>query len=269
MRIWEKLFRGVAGMLHGIRNLFGRKRRTASAEVRAEIHRKLESGIAVEQGRKVFSFRKIAISLQPPTKRIAREFEEGFMENSSLKSEISAMLARDRVEAPEGFEITVEFRQCSPSAGKRKNATPMFEMQLLDRIAAPSAEIPEIQMEILKGEGAQAVYRMVKESLLIGCMPEVQDREGRLVRRNNIVFPHGGNEANETVATMHARIWFDFKMREFRIMDESSRAGTRIVREGQTIEVPAENLRGVGLRPGDEIYFGQACLRFTLVKNPG
>ena len=51
-------------------------------------------------------------------------------------------------------------------------------------------------------------------------------------------------------------------------MDESSLYGTRIVREDHTIEVPAENPRGVGLRSGDEIYFGQAGLRFKTVKNP-
>jgi hypothetical protein len=257
MRIWEKLFTWAGGMLYGIRNPFGRKSRTTSAEVREEIYHRLAPGIAMEQDRKVFSFRKIAIRLQPPTKRIAREFETEFMENSSLKSDISGMLARDRVEAPKGLEISVELRQRSLPAGKNNNTASLFEMQLQDRIAPPGADIPEIRMEILKGKGEQAVYRVVKESLLIGCMPEVQDREGRLVRRNNIVFPHDGND------------WFDLKMREFRIMDESSRAGTRIVREGQTIEVPAENVRGVGLRSGDEIYFGQACLRFTLAKNSG
>ena len=111
------------------------------------------------------------------------------------------------------------------------------------------------------------MYRVTKDRLLIGCLPQVRDREGRLVRINNVVFPDIGNEINATVGEMHARIWFDFKRREFRVMDESSLYGTRIVREGHTIEVPAENPRGVGLRSEDAIYFGQACLRFRMIKS--
>jgi hypothetical protein len=36
------------------------------------------------------------------------------------------------------------------------------------------------------------------------------------------------------------------------------------MREGRSIEVPGGNTRGVRLRSGDEIYFGQACLRFEI-----
>jgi len=112
------------------------------------------------------------------------------------------------------------------------------------------------------------VYQFSKDRMLIGCLPEVYDKEGRLVRKNNVVFPHKGDEINATVSTMHARVWFDPEIGEFRIMDESSRYGTRLVRAGHSIEVPAENLRGVGLRSGDEICFGQACVLFLLIDDP-
>ena len=49
---------------------------------------------------------------------------------------------------------------------------------------------------------------------------------------------------------------------DYRICDEGSEFGTRVFRDGRTIEVPAGNRRGEKLRAGDEIYLGRACLRF-------
>jgi hypothetical protein len=82
------------------------------------------------------------------------------------------------------------------------------------------------------------------------------------VRRNDIVFEEGGDDANATVSRAHAHIRFDRAARQFRICDDESEYGTRIFREGRSIEVPAGNRRGERLCAGDEIYVGRACLRF-------
>jgi hypothetical protein len=90
------------------------------------------------------------------------------------------------------------------------------------------------------------------------------DREGRIVRRNDVVFLESDEEINCSVGRTHARIWFDSEKNEFFILDEGSRYGTRILRGGSVIEVPAGEPEGVRLQSGDEVYCGQACLRFTL-----
>jgi pSer/pThr/pTyr-binding forkhead associated (FHA) protein len=63
-----------------------------------------------------------------------------------------------------------------------------------------------------------------------------------------------------TVSRRHAHIRLEGG--EYRISDDESEFGTRIFRDGRSIEVPAGNRRGERLRPGDEIYLGRACLRF-------
>jgi hypothetical protein len=118
---------------------------------------------------------------------------------------------------------------------------------------------------ITKGAAEQPEYRMKKERILVGRLPEVLDREGRLIRRNDLVFLDSGDDINSTVGRIHARIWFDSESREFCIMDEVSRYGTRIIRDGRSIEVPEGNQRGVRLRSGDEIYFGQACVGLEIL----
>ena len=95
---------------------------------------------------------------------------------------------------------------------------------------------------------------------VIGRLVELTDDEQRVVRRNDIVFEEGADEANGTVSRKHAHI--KLEAGAYRICDDGSEYGTRIFRQGRTIEVPEGNRRGERLRPGDEIYLGRACVRF-------
>jgi len=254
----------------GFDSLLGRSTTSKTGGISEEILHRLKSEIAAEKGGKLFPYRRINVRLQPPTKRIARIFRHDLIDNSSLKNDITAVLrSNDAVSLPEGLEISLEIiENISLSNAKSGKSLSFFELEFLEPVHQDTGlQIPKLQLEILKGNAAQQIYQITKDRLLIGCLPEVQDKEGRLVRKNDIVFPHEGNELNATVSTMHARIWFDQEMREFRIMDESSRYGTRLIRAEHIIEVPAENLHGVGLCNGDEVYFGRACLRFELILN--
>jgi pSer/pThr/pTyr-binding forkhead associated (FHA) protein len=94
----------------------------------------------------------------------------------------------------------------------------------------------------------------------IGRMAELTDAEQRVVRRNDVVFDEGADEANATVSRKHAHIKREAS--DYRICDDGSEYGTRLFREGRSIDVPAGNRKGEKLRPGDEIYLGRACLRF-------
>ena len=78
------------------------------------------------------------------------------------------------------------------------------------------------------------------------------------MRRNDVVFEEGADEANATVSRRHAHIRLEDG--DYRICDDGSEFGTRVFRDGRSIEVPAGNRRGEKLRPGDEIYLGRACL---------
>ncbi len=65
---------------------------------------------------------------------------------------------------------------------------------------------------------------------------------------------------NATVSRRHAHI--RSAEGEYRLSGDGSEFGTRIFRDGRSIEVPSGDRRGERLRPGDEIYLGRACLRF-------
>jgi pSer/pThr/pTyr-binding forkhead associated (FHA) protein len=125
--------------------------------------------------------------------------------------------------------------------------------------ATPEARGPA-RLVVVKGKAGKTEYTLEKPRTNIGRLAELTDAEQRVVRRNDVVFEEGDDEANGTVSRRHAHIKLDGD--EYRVCDDESEFGTRIFRDGRPIEVPAGNRRGERLKSGDEIYFGRACLRF-------
>jgi hypothetical protein len=118
------------------------------------------------------------------------------------------------------------------------------------------------RLVVMRGKAAMETYALDKPRTNIGRMQELTDSEQRVVRRNDVVFDEGEDEANATVSRAHAHIRLETPAGEYRICDDESEYGTRIFREGKSIEVPAGNRRGERLRAGDEVYLGRACVRF-------
>ena len=115
-------------------------------------------------------------------------------------------------------------------------------------------------MTVLKSKSQEPEYTLDKPRTNLGRLAELTDSEQRVIRRNDVVFEEGADEANATVSRKHAHIRLEDG--DYRICDDGSEFGTRVFREGRTIEVPSGNRRGEKLRPGDEIYLGRARLRF-------
>jgi len=262
MKLWDKIWKAEQNIRKRVENAFGREISQTPLEVRADILEQVESRIAIDKGGKLFSFDRLEVHLHPATLAQCDVFDMAFLANDSLKSDIRSKLREAQAPQGENLEILVELHK---PAGPDQEGNPPGELLRLNFIKQDQSrlrEIPESCLEIIKGSVEQATCRLKKERILIGRLSEVTDLEGRMVRKNDVVFLDNGDDINSTVGRIHARIWFDHEKQEFRIMDEASRYGTRIAREGRSIEVPGGNSRGVRLKSGDEIYFGQACMRF-------
>ena len=61
----------------------------------------------------------------------------------------------------------------------------------------------------------------------------------------------------------HAHIQYDAATGEYRLFDDNSAYGTSLLREGRMITAPAGG-RGIRLESGDELYLGQARVRFEI-----
>jgi hypothetical protein len=264
MGIWDQLSKAEKELRRRLENVFGRGTATTPLEVRREVLEQVKSRIAADIDGKTFPFEKVILRLKPATAVLHDIFKTAFFENDSLKADIQRTLADAQARYPDDLQIGVELIPAPEAGESHPTARDMFQLGFVRREPMREQEIPEVKLVITRGAAEQPEYKVKKGRILVGNLREVIDREGRMVRRNDLVFIDNGDDINSTVARVHARIWYDPEGREFYLIDEASRYGTRIVREGRSIEVPGGDLRGVSLKSGDEIYFGQASLRFEL-----
>jgi hypothetical protein len=265
MSVWDAILKAKQNISARIEDVLGVGSDKTIIAVRKGILDQIESRIVSNTDGKNFPFGKAFVRLQPQTEAQRNTFEKAFFQQGSLKADILQKLADSRALYPREFETIVEIRHGAEFYSAKSSPQPLFEMDLIRYDSLRRQEIPETKLFVTKGTAERAEYRIKKERILIGSLSEVLDREGRMVRKNDVVFSNNDGEINSSVGYAHARIWFDFDKGEFCILDEVSRYGTRIVRDGLTIEVPSGDTNGIRLQPGDDIYFGQASIRFELI----
>jgi hypothetical protein len=129
--------------------------------------------------------------------------------------------------------------------------------------AMDAASLRQAQLVVLEGEATKKAYTLSGERTNVGRLAEVSDKHRRVVRRNQVVFLDADTETNQTVSRAQAHIRFT-PPAQFRLFDDHSSYGTRIMRDGRMIELPSGSPRGVQLRAGDEIYFGRARMLFQV-----
>jgi hypothetical protein len=269
MSIKETLLKAKKNVRTRVDNALGRGSDLDPLAIRQGILCQIESKIVEDIGGKIFPFGRIVVRLQPHTKAQSAAIDDALLQTGTLKSDIVQMLKEAQARFPDELETSIELRPHSAPNPEDSSDRPAFEMDFIKSESLKSQPIPEAKLLIIKGITEKAEYIMRKFHILVGRSPEVLDREGRMVRRNDVVFMESDEEINRSVGRTHARIWFDLEKNEFFILDEGSRYGTRILRDGSAIEVPSGEPAGIRLQSGDDIYCGQACLRFTLPAETG
>jgi hypothetical protein len=247
-----------------LRGIFGGAGSEAGAREAIELYRDALDQISARasvgrRGDRIFPFDLIRIELMAATPERKAVLETLF-EPGQMVEDIRASLLEERVTAPR--ELAVEIHFPPEAAAELRVICEKAAAQLSE--PPDSAAMPAAPAKLITKAGIASadVFPVERPHVNIGRVPEVLDSVGRPVRRNDLHFPEGAHEANSTVSRSHAHLRFDSTGGEWRIYDDGSSLGTSIFRNGQRIEVPAHASRGVALRPGDEIYLGQACLVF-------
>jgi hypothetical protein len=196
---------------------------------------------------------------------------------ADLDDAIRARLRELRCPVPHGFCVDTDYVD-EPRAGWREGQR--FAVELAhaaggraagstttsassQSAAESAAPVPEIHITVTKGAASEAEYVFSESKVLIGRTPAPIDRAGR-PRYNHVIFLDEGDEHNATVGRAHASIQFLADRHQFRLFDDGSHNGTRIVRRGETIDVMPHNPVGVALLSGDEIQFGTAAVVVTI-----
>jgi hypothetical protein len=262
MSIRDALLKAKQNLNERVENAFGHGEAISPLAVRRDILNQVESKFIIDPAGKSLPFGRVVVRLQPQTAKQHAALEEAFVREDALKKHLLQTLQDLQIQCPEEFDARVELQDVSELEGTPPRA--LFEIDFVRLHVLRLEEVPEAKFLVIRGAAEQPVYQMKRDRILVGRAAEVLDREGRIVRKNDIVFLENEDEIDASVGSVHARIWYDYEKREYWMMDEGSRYGTRVLRGGLVIEVPGEDPAGIRLQSGDDLYFGQAGIHFEL-----
>jgi hypothetical protein len=267
--------------LRQLRELVARpwRRGRSLLEIRRSVADRVASRATyVGSGRRVFPYNRVSVVLHPRDERERAEMQA--VVAAGWANEVQRAVA-ERLEElgcePEGLTVEAEVGERSePDAEGHDGVEPepaeAFELRFetvepSEAIPAPARAGLRLSLRVVRGRAERESYTFEQERVYVGRLPEVLDEHGRVKRRNHVAFLDEGDE-NETVSREQARIVFRDEPAGYWLIDERSAYGTRIFRGGRPIDVSSRDRRGIRLRDGDEIYFGQAAVVCTLVAEP-
>ncbi|MGB7760580.1 MAG: FHA domain-containing protein [Bryobacteraceae bacterium] len=253
MRLFSEIERTIE---RGFRKWTGRVFGAAQSDELLLVHRAILEEIETKvqtasRGQRIFPYSLVTVTLisSDPDRRAL--YVAAFGAEARLENDVRQALEGAGCQLPRGFAVEVKTAESGDRA---------FEIAYGSATPAQNDSPAPASLVVVKGTAEAATYAISKPRTNIGRLAELTDAEQRVVRRNEVVFLEGGDDANGTVSRKHAHI--QFAGGQYRIADDGSEFGTRVFRDGRSIDVPAGNRRGEKLRSGDEIYLGRACLRF-------
>jgi len=226
-------------------------------------------------GKRIFPYGRVIVTLVAADPVRRERWQAALAEGSRLESGIREALVHARCEMPSSLAVEVRAAETGTSPFSIEYAVAPAPVVVVPEAPAPAiatsaAAMPPVasapqptapaRLVVVRGKAEPGEFALDRARINLGRLAELTDAEQRVVRRNDVVFAEGADEVNGTVSRRHAHIRRDAD--GYRLCDDESEFGTRVFRDGRSIEVPAGNRRGEKLRPGDEIYLGRACLRF-------
>jgi hypothetical protein len=188
---------------------------------------------------------------------------------SDLEPKVRERLRELACDQPGRLDIPVQYAK-KPRKGW--TADQRVELTFARENAAAAARVTRerekpasstVRLVVMRGAAAKRTYSFEQSVIRFGRGEDHAEVSGRS-RRNDIAFLDDQDEVNRTVARAQAHLQFDAERREFRLFDDGSSNGTRIVRDAEIITVTPHGPRGVRVASGDILEFGRARVKFEV-----
>jgi hypothetical protein len=234
-------------------------------EIREAIIDRVEQEAApASSGRRGLAHNWLTITVVAPDARARRALQAALM---GVDDAIRSRLAEIRCPVPARFAVDVHFTR-RPKRDWAEGQRFSVSFALRSASIASAAEepaVPVLRVRVIRGRATRTSYTLTEPSVFVGRTAMPTDHRGQ-PRHNHVVFVEGsdGDAHGATVGRAHASIRYDADRREYRLFDDGSHNGTRILRSGVTIPVSPRDPAGVTVRSGDEIQFGTAGVRVEI-----
>jgi hypothetical protein len=215
---------------------------------------------------RVFSFDVVKLELRGVAETQARSLESGVFAEF-LAKDLRTALARSSVRFSERLRVEVRTTPKLPSAGEGWAAVDVDS----DPEMAPAPELHPsrtprpARLVVTRGTANKSELILAKTRINIGRSVDVFHANGP-ARRNDLAFVED-TEVNRTISREHAHILTSNKTAEHRIYNDrwykGDNCGLWILRDGLSQPVHRGD-RGLVLMTGDEIYVGQAIIKFLM-----
>lgn len=191
---------------------------------------------------------------------------------TGLEARVLARLREVECDPPRGFYLEVGYVRRRPAgwasdqpmhveyAAEAPSRAGREESQQ-DGAAGPAQ--PALLLTIVRGRATATVYTLREPRVRIGRSEAPVDDRGH-ARHNHVAFTEDDDAHSRTVGRGHAEIRYDAARHEYRVFDEGSANGTRVVRGGEVIAVPPRDPFGIAIRSADELEFGTAAVRVEI-----
>lgn len=217
-------------------------------------------------GHRRFPFNTIGITVLAVNKEEQDRYDSAL---SDLEPKIRERLRELACDQPARLDINVHFAK-KPRKGwtadQRVELTFARENVAAAAKATRERETPAsstVRLVVMRGAAAKRTYSFEQRVIRFGRGEDLAEASGRS-RHNDIAFLDDEDEVNRTVARAQAHLQFDAERREFRLFDDGSSNGTRIVRDAEIITVTPHGPRGVRVASGDILEFGRARVKFEI-----
>jgi hypothetical protein len=238
-------------------------REAAPLEVREAIIDAIEQRVeSAGAGRRVLPYNRITVTMLAVDKPSRARLQAAL---GGLQESTAERLAELRCAIPAGFAIETRYITRAPGAWAphQRLAVAYDQRDAREIPGTVSNEPARLEITVARGEATHASYTFTESHVCIGRSAQPIDGRGR-PRTNQVVFLEDGDDHARTVGRAHASIRYDATRREYRVFDDGSHNGTRVMRDGALFEVKPHDPVGVTLRSGDEIQVGTAALRIQL-----
>jgi len=256
MNFLEKLERAIEEKLERFQKRgAGREPLEITNAILSEVETKITP---VGVGRRVFPFNNLKVELYAADEERRALYKVVFVDGERLKNAISERLGPPRCETPKrlSIEVSVVSETAPDQTDKGFHISYLYRED--DKAGASKTGA---RLIVLRGEAYSRVFKIEKQEVRIGRQSEVLNKDGLPLRRNDLVFLDNQNEINQSVSRKHAHLKLDSTTGQFKVYDDNSAYGTVVIRADRDPLKVTRNF-GVALQSGDEIYFGQACVKF-------
>jgi pSer/pThr/pTyr-binding forkhead associated (FHA) protein len=165
---------------------------------------------------------------------------------------------------PANFQVQIKTVSRRPSGWDAKQRFAV-SFQKAKSSGVPGTDIVEprgLRLVVSRGSAQKKIFDLLLPVIRIGRTRFPADSQGH-VRTNDIAFADDGSEHSRSVGRGHAEIRYMPGTGTYRVFDQGSANGTRVLRKGRLTEVAPRDPVGLPVQPGDEVHVGRAVIRIV------